>query len=421
MTNSAPHTLILTKGRFLHARNNSGNNDGMDPVHTPVQNIVRGPAAIPGVGRGDRSLRVIITGGGTGGHLFPGIAIAEAFIERGKDTKLLFVSVGNGFEQSVLSRAGFDLKGVTAEGIKGRSLFLKLRSVVKIPKGIIEAVGILKSFKPDIVVGMGGYSSAPVVTAAWLLRIKVVLHEQNLLPGVTNRLLSALADRIYVSFQHTRIGRNPSKVRTSGNPVRRSLLVSVDKQKGTLAGTAPEDKKFIVLVLGGSQGAHSINMAVIDALSVLAEKQRYFFIHQTGSADEDQVKDSYEKMGIDGKIEAFFHNMGDLYAAADLIICRAGATTVAEVTAVGRAAIFIPYPFAADNHQALNAQALVDCGAAEMIPEASLSGEILAERIKALAENPGQLNEKAEKSKALGNPAAAEVIVEDCLRLLKRM
>ena len=419
MTNPGEHILILNKGCFPQAQNNIGHPNGMDPAQPRVQKAVRKSGSLSGGRLGSHPLRVVITGGGTGGHLFPGIAIAEAFIEKRRNTKLLFVSIGNRFEQSVLSRAGFDLKGITAEGIKGRSLFMKLRSAVKIPKGIFDAIRILKSFRPDIVVGMGGYSSGPVGVAAWLLRIKVVLHEQNLQPGITNRLLSILADRIYVSFQHTLIGRNPSKIKNTGNPVRRSLLVSVGRQNETKAGKRSGNGKFTVLVLGGSQGAHSINMAVVDALALLEDKKRYFFIHQTGSEDESLVKDRYKKIGVKGRVKSFFHDMAAQYMAADLIICRAGATTVAEVTAAGRGAIFIPYPFAADNHQALNAQALVDCGAAEVIFEQSLSGEILAGRIESLAENPGELNEKAKKSKALGKPEAADVIVSDCLMLLE--
>jgi len=228
-----------------------------------------------------------------------------------------------------------------------------------------------------------------------------------------------MADRVCVSFKDTVIGRHPSRTIITGNPVRRSFLTAVDKPIEEEPGEKGADETFTILILGGSQGAHSINMAVIDALAYLEDKQKYSFIHQTGPSDETLVKDAYLRLGVAGKIKSFFHDMASRYIEADLVICRAGATTVAEVTATGRAAIFIPYPFAADNHQALNAQALVDRGAAEVILEDALSGEILARRIKALAEDHDALDEKAKRSKQLGQPAAADMIVNDCLGLLR--
>ena len=362
---------------------------------------------------------ILIAGGGTGGHLFPGIAIAESLMERDQNNRLLFVNTGNRFERSVLSMKGFDLETITAEGIKGRGLWMKLKSASKLPKGIFESILILKKFKPDLVIGMGGYSSGPVVLAAWMMGTKIVLHEQNLKPGITNRILFYLADRIYVSFFATANGFNPAKVRVTGNPVRRAILASPALPEETDEHAARTDRrKFTVLVLGGSQGAHSINMAVIDTLKHLNPKRNYHFIHQTGIADEKMVKDSYMMCGISGTVRPFFHDMADLYSKADLIICRAGATTVAEVTSIGKGVIFIPYPFAADNHQVINAKALVDEEAAEMIQENDLSGELLSSRIETLASDPEQLKNMMEKSKLFGKPKAAGEIINDCYNLL---
>ncbi len=371
-------------------------------------------------------MRIIIAGGGTGGHLFPGIAIADAFATRDEKNKVLFVSAGKPFEISVLSKTAFKYKSITAEGIKGRGLWRQIVSVLKIPKGIFESIMILKNFRPDLVAGVGGYSAGPVVMAAWLMGIKIVLHEQNILPGITNRILSGFADRIYVSFKDTRLERfrwlapiEPKKLLVSGNPVRKEILQSVmDQQDKSLADTGQE-KPFTVLILGGSQGAHSINMAVLEALEYLDEKDKYFFVHQTGSADEQDVKKAYMKNGISCMVKSFFDDMARQYHNADLIVCRAGATTVAEIAVMGKGVIFIPYPFAADNHQVFNAGSLENAGAAEMILQKDLTGKRLAKRIEHYASNPGALKAMASRAKSISRPDAAEAIVDDCYRLIE--
>jgi len=362
---------------------------------------------------------ILITGGGTGGHLFPGIAIAESLVDKDPQTRILFVSRGNDFEKRVLSEKGFALEAIDVEGIKGRGIVAKLKSLFKLPKAILRSIVILRSFRPVLVVGMGGYSSGPVALAAWILGIKVVLHEQNLRPGITNRILSCFADRIYVSFHGTKAGLNSEKIRMVGNPVRKEILESarsLDEHENELDQTG--DDGITIVILGGSQGAHSINMAVIEALPYLAPDRKYHFIHQTGSADQAIVKDTYAKLGISGVVQPFFHEMASLYQKADLLICRAGATTVAEVTSIGKSVIFVPYPFAADNHQVLNAKALVDEGAAEMITEDMLSGKKLAERIESLAGNPERINEMKKRSRRFGCPEAAEEIIKDVYTLL---
>jgi len=205
-----------------------------------------------------------------------------------------------------------------------------------------------------------------------------------------------------------------------GNPVRREILESVrplDDNENQLDHTG--ENRIAIVVLGGSQGAHSINMAVMEALPYLSQERNYHFIHQTGAADEAVVKDIYEKYGISGVVQSFFNDMASLYREADVLICRAGATTVAEVTSIGKSVIFIPYPFAADNHQVLNAKELVDEGAAEMITEDILTGQKLAERIDALAGNPKRINEMKRKSKKFGRPEAAKEIIQDVYTLLK--
>jgi UDP-N-acetylglucosamine--N-acetylmuramyl-(pentapeptide) pyrophosphoryl-undecaprenol N-acetylglucosamine transferase len=296
-------------------------------------------------------------------------------------------------------------------------LWNQVKSVVKIPKGILEASRVLKNFSPDLTVGLGSYSAGPVVFAAWLRRIPIVVHEQNILPGITNRILARFANRIYISFENTHSHMDPRKVHWTGNPVRQDVLDSGDRfedPKNDDSGGRP----FTVLILGGSQGAHRINMAVIEALDHLGHLDNLHFVHQTGQADEQPVREAYRRSKVSGMVQAFFDNMDEQYGRADLIICRAGATTVAEVTVLGKAVIFIPFPFAADNHQVLNAGSLSDEGAAEMLIEKDLSGKILSDKIKYYAAHPAELADMSARAKQFGKPDAAKNIVDDCYRLL---
>ncbi len=358
-------------------------------------------------------MNIIIAGGGTGGHLFPGIAVAEAFAERDSDNKILFVGTGRPFEKAIVSKYPlFSHESICSEGLKGRGTVNQIRAISKIPCGIVQSLRILRRFKADMVISVGGYSAGPVAAAAWLARIKIVLQEQNMLMGITHRMLSRIADRIYVSFRNTEVPSDPKKVRFTGNPVRREFRNSNTTQSS--------DKRFTVLIVGGSQGAHRINMAVTDAVACLKEKENLFFIHQTGKPDEAEVKDRYMKNGASCSVRAFFHDMARQYRSADLVICRAGATTVAEVTALGKGVIFIPYPFAADNHQVLNAQSLTQAGAAEMILEENLSAGILAEKIAYYASNRDALRKMAAAAKSLGRPDSADLIVADCYKMLEK-
>jgi UDP-N-acetylglucosamine--N-acetylmuramyl-(pentapeptide) pyrophosphoryl-undecaprenol N-acetylglucosamine transferase len=365
-----------------------------------------------------KALRVVIAGGGTGGHLFPGIAIAQEFLEKNAENNILFVGTGKPFEISILSETGFAHKRITAEGFKGRGVWHQLVSISKVPKGIIESILILKDFKPHIVIGVGGYSAGPLVMGARLLGIKIVLHEQNILPGITNRILSRFADRIYVSFAETIMGVTPKKIRFTGNPVRKEIVQCAETSRNKDMQAPKKEKKFTILILGGSQGAHRINMALLEALLYLENRKNIFFVHQTGTQDETQVKQRYDEYGIENDTRAFFKDMALQYQNADLIICRAGATTVAEIKAVGKGVIFIPFPFAADNHQVLNARSLEKAGAAEMILEKNLSGKALAERIDFYVKRPEALQQMASRSRDLGRVDAAAMIVDDCYELV---
>ena len=354
--------------------------------------------------------RLVIAGGVTGGHLFPGVAIAQEFVRADSRNAVLFVSAGRPMERSILSKAGFELCAIDVQGVKGRGRFSQLAALFKLPGAVWASSRILKQFRADLVLGVGSFAAGPVVLAARLRGIPCVLQEQNILPGITNRILSRWVGRIYVSFPESKDYFDPGKTLLTGNPVRRQILDAARKQKKNAAGA------FTVLVLGGSQGAHAVNLAVLEGLEFL-KGMPVRFIHQTGAADYDDTRRAYENQGLSNRVQAFFEDMGALYRQADLVICRAGATTVAELAVMGKPAIFVPFPFAADDHQTLNARSLVRAGAAEMISEKDLTGKILAERVQYYSENPEILAEMAAKAGQFGKPDAAAVIVADCLRI----
>lgn len=355
-------------------------------------------------------MRVLIAGGGTGGHLFPGIAIAEVFRLREPAGEILFLGTGNPMEVSTLSKKGFDHASIVAEGLKGRGLWRQIRSLFKIPVGIWQALRIIWQFHPDIVIGLGAYASGPVALAARLTGKKLVVHEQNILPGLTNRILGRFADRVFISFPDTGGVFRPSGTVVTGNPLRRELLESKPGERKT--------GPFTVLVLGGSQGAHAVNCAVVDALDHLESPTRMTFIHQTGTRDAAWVAQAYESRDIKATVEPFFVDMRGPYRSADLVVCRAGATTVSELMALGKPAIFIPFPFAANNHQELNARYVADEGGAEVILEKDVNGAVLGGRVNHYASDPEALRAMAKRVLALARPDAAEVIVDECTKLV---
>ena len=361
-------------------------------------------------------IRLVIAGAGTGGHLFPGIAVAETVMEQVPGARVLFVTTGRAIETTVLGQKEFETAVIPAAGLKGMGLWQKLRSMAILPRGLVAAIRILRRFAPDVVMGMGGYSSGPVMVGAKLLGIRRVIHEQNRLPGLTNRLLARMADRIYVSFADTPIGAAGEKVRFTGNPVRAEIAECGRARRN--APAAEQKQRLSVLILGGSQGAHRINEAVIEAVDHLDNISDFYFIHQTGTADEQRVRADYAEKGATAEVSAFFDDMAECYRMADIAVCRAGATTVAELAAACVPAIFIPFPHAADNHQVANAEGMVSAGAAEMVTEDRLDGTLLAGR---LARFTGARQELARMQKAIKSHAAAvdaaPVIAEDICTL----
>jgi len=354
-------------------------------------------------------VRIIIAGGGTGGHLFVGIALAETLRAKDPENKILFVVTRKDLESSALQKRGICSKGITIEGIKGRGLWLQARAILKIPFSLGQAIGIVKGFKPDLVIGVGGYSSGPVVLAAHFMGIRTAVHEQNFVPGLTNRILAHFVDQVFVSFAESLPFFPKEKTKVTGNPVRRELFKEYPIEK--------QGNRFNILILGGSQGAHSINKAVIEALDYLKEESsRLFFIHQTGVKDVEWVRQAYKEQEINAEVNPFIEDMTRAYRISDLIISRAGATTIAEITALGKAAILIPFPFATNNHQERNARFLSEAGAAELILERDLNGYLLAKRIIYYADHIDIIKEMEEKAISKGRRDATDLIVNELLR-----
>lgn len=361
--------------------------------------------------KAQRGLRLVVAGGGTGGHLFPGIAIAQTLVARDECNQVLFINAGRPLETSVLARLGWPQKTITIEGIKGRSRWHQLTAALKIPTAIWESGRLLNTFGAHMVLGVGGYSAGPVVTAAWRRGIPTALHEQNQLPGVTNRMLGRLVDRVYLSFAESGAHFDAQKVKISGNPVREEIVNLAGTRKRTEIG-----QPFTVLIIGGSQGAQVINQAVLDALPLM-EGHDVNWVHQTGEADHAKVRQAYVATDMPATVEAFFEDMAAQYQRADVVLCRAGATTVAELTVLAKPAVFIPFLQAADDHQTKNAQALVAAGAAEMIDQRKLDGNLLAQTLKRLMQDRAHLAQMSENARKLGRPDAAQAIVEDMYTL----
>ena len=351
---------------------------------------------------------IVVTGGGTGGHLFPGIAIARAFERRLAEAAVLFVGTGRELERRVVAEAGYRHAVLQVGGLKGLGLFRQLHSLAALPGAVVRAGAILWRFRPAVVIGVGGYAAGPVCLAAWLMRIPVCLQEQNSLPGITNRLLARLARRIYTSFGESQAHFPAAKVLLTGNPVREAIIDLGRKNR-----LRTPERPFTILVAGGSQGARSINTAIIEMLPHIDAPRTLRIIHQCGADDLERVRQAYAAAGLDARSEAFFSDMDRQYAQADLAVCRAGATTVAELTCVGLPALFIPFPHAADNHQEINARAVVSAEAGEMIRESELNGETLWSHIRRLRNDPQRLARMAQRACSLGRPEAADTIVSD--------
>jgi UDP-N-acetylglucosamine--N-acetylmuramyl-(pentapeptide) pyrophosphoryl-undecaprenol N-acetylglucosamine transferase len=362
-------------------------------------------------------LAVIIAGGGTGGHIYPGIAIAQEFKRRNAQSKVLFVGTAKGLEGKIVPREGFELKLIEVAALKRVGLAQRLKSLLLLPKSFLAVRALIRDFKPDVVIGVGGYASGPVVLMAALSGVPTLVAESNALPGFTNRTLAKFVKAAAITFEEARRFFGAKAVIT-GNPVRAEFFSAPTKQPGDTIN---------LLVTGGSQGARAINEAMIGAVGLLApvlhkEGGRMVVLHQTGEADFAKVQAAYIKLDSDAPIKAeakpFIENMVDEFAQADLVISRAGATTVAELAAAGKPALMIPFPFAADDHQRKNAEAVEQAGAGRMILQAELTPERLAQELLWLARDGQQLHRMSEASRKLAHPDAAARVVDLAMKIV---
>ncbi len=356
---------------------------------------------------------VIIAGGKTGGHLFPGIAVAQALMEKDPSTKILFVGTSAPFETDTLARYGFAHKSIISSPIKGKNIFAKVWSAGLVGISLIQALAIIIAFRADFILGVGGFSSFALVLAGRILFRNTAIHEQNAFPGMTNRMLSKIARTRFISFKETDGMPENDTTFLVGNPVRRPLSTPLEniRTDESVVDRINEDD-FLILVTGGSQGAASINKAFTDAVAMMKETRQLFIIHQTGKNAEAQIQQFYGDGDIRHQAAAFFYDMPAIQDRADLVISRAGAGTVSELCIKGKPAILVPYPYAADDHQTANARFLADQGACIMIADKDLTGETLLAAIEDLQHNTKKRADMADTMKALAMPHGADLIAD---------
>lgn len=352
-------------------------------------------------------MRLVVAGGGTGGHIFPGIAVAKKFMER-KGNEVLYVGTDMGMEVKIVPGYGIDLVTLRSGGVKGKNLFRKAWNILKVPALIAVSLKILKDFKADIVFGVGGYASYPVLCAAKLRGAKTAILEQNTMAGLANRALGLMVDRVYTTYELTKRFFPGKKVLLTGNPVREEIL-RARKRAG--------NGRFTVFVFGGSQGASNINLRMVEALEHLKQYSgEMSFIHQTGQKDVESVKRGYQRAGFEAEVFAFTDDMALRFARSDLIVARSG-SGVSEIVAAGKPSILIPYPFSSYRHQDANADALVGGGAAIKFEDALLNGKGLADAIERLFRDRGRLEVMGDNAARLAMPRATEDIVDDLVSL----
>jgi UDP-N-acetylglucosamine--N-acetylmuramyl-(pentapeptide) pyrophosphoryl-undecaprenol N-acetylglucosamine transferase len=363
-------------------------------------------------------LTVVIAGGGTGGHLYPGIAVAREIQRRVPAAKVSFAGTARGLEARVVPREGFELDVIRAAGIKGKSIGARLRGALLVPAGLFDAWRLLGRRRPDAVIGVGGYSSGPVVFAAAVRRIPTLVLEQNAVPGLTNRLLAPFVQAAAVTYAQTLsfFGRRGF---VTGNPVRAEFFQSSKSEVQSSNFEIRTSNFRRVLVLGGSQGAHAINMAMVAAAPGLVRSLPGLeVVHQTGERDLAAVREEYHRAGVPARAESFFDAVAREMTEADLVVCRAGATTLAELAASGRPAILIPFPAATDDHQRKNAKVLADAGAAVLIDEKDLSPERLGEAAGTILAEATRRQAMSGAMSGFARPDAAARIVDRIFALV---
>ncbi|ALM52144.1 undecaprenyldiphospho-muramoylpentapeptide beta-N-acetylglucosaminyltransferase [Halomonas huangheensis] len=349
--------------------------------------------------------RVLVMAGGTGGHVIPALSLARALGEQGVDVEWL--GSPRGIENHLVPEAGLPLNQVAISGLRGNGLAGWLMAPVRLARAVCQARAVIKRFDPQLVVGMGGFASGPGGLAAWLTRRPLVIHEQNAVAGLTNRVLARLATRTYAAFPQA-FGDAAEVV---GNPVREDIA-ALGEQPRQLEDM--QGRRLRILVVGGSLGAVALNQRLPEALALLPEEQRPEVLHQAGRDKDTETRASYVEHDVAAEVTDFISDMAAAYAWADLVVCRSGALTVAELAAAAKAALFVPFPHAVDDHQTVNAQALVDAGAAALIQQKDMTAALLAERLTTLL-NPATLAGMASKARAEAHLDAVERLVAGCM------
>lgn len=352
-------------------------------------------------------MRIIIAGGGTGGHVFPAISIAQEISERSREDQILFVGTKTGMENELVLKNGYRIEHISSRGFVGRGLFKTVIAFFYAFKGVLDSISIINKYKPDVVLGVGGYVSGPFLLAASLLRVPTAICEQNTVPGVTNRVLGKIVNQIFASYDSSMQYFPSKKVLITGNPIRKGIIDASTKSKGS--------DSLAVLVFGGSQGAYSLNRFLPEAFSRV-KQESISITHQTGQKDHEFVKQLYSDNRVEAEVLAFIDDMAGAYCEADLVIGRAGAGTIAEITALGKPSILVPFPYAAHDHQLENAKVLQDQGAAELIEDKDATPEKLALTLTELL-NRDKLNYMSNNARKLGRPEAAKEIVDELYKL----
>ncbi|MBF0188818.1 MAG: undecaprenyldiphospho-muramoylpentapeptide beta-N-acetylglucosaminyltransferase [Magnetococcales bacterium] len=364
--------------------------------------------------------RLLIAGGGTGGHLFPALAVATYWEELGGET--LFVGTAEGMEATILPARGKHLETLNVGRLKGVGALGRIRTILGLPLAIWQAYRILRRFEPQVVLGVGGYASAPAMFAARLMGIPTALHEQNAVPGLTNRWLGRWVDQILLGFPEATARFSGRQVQVTGNPVRDSLLTEAEKMEGTVQIQAFNDTRPLsILIFGGSQGAQIFADVVPGALESLKKGGHAFEVmHQARPINVEPLKRLYSKMHIEAEVTPFIDDMAAAYRKADLVICRSGAGTISELTVMGKAALLVPYPYAADDHQTANAAFLIDKGGGWVRNQDAFTSHWLARFLKTVVSDPARVIKAGKNAGSLARPTSARKIVDRLVALTNR-
>lgn len=359
-------------------------------------------------------MTIIIAAGGTGGHLYPAIALAREFLRRDSSTKILFIGTSRGVESRVLAHEGFELALITAKPVMGKGLLDVVQAMLSLPVGMWQSWQVLRRRRADLVIGVGGYTSPTVLVAAALMGIPRVILEPNAYPGLANKVVGPLAQRVFLAFESAAMFFDPRNAQVVGTPIRREFLGQESESQGTVKGNGRH-----LLIFGGSQGAQAINSAVLEALPLLMARVPTLTItHQTGEGDYERVREGYRALGISANVVSFLYDMPTALRTADVVVARAGAMTIAELTACGKPAILIPLPTAIYDHQMKNARAMEAAGGAVVLPQSDLTGARLSEMVDTIVTDSKRWDSMHRGSLAMRRIDAGERIVDECYAIM---